>query len=253
MSHPAVSELAKSVIRLLPPLDPPYTQLTSDQITEIYDIKRDLTNSILVETQDRDYIWTDTANYATPNNKTVTLKVPKRADWLIDDPYLTRIYLHYGTDSTSKIHLGFDESFPSDVLATVKLIFYDTANDGVMTPKNLFFMHPFSTVKYLDVDTLSYTESSGDDNTNGYIGGLQIRKTIFWARKFQFIYGVWKGGIKIIDKIFTGNVKMHITIFKNEDGKAVREFSLHSAPLGVEDFITLNQYEVKPIVTNTLG
>lgn len=248
MTHPAVSKLAKSVFRLLPTTDPVYTQLTSDQLAEIHDIRRELTESIVVETQDKDYVFTDTANYATPNDRTVNLNVPRRVDWHINnDPYLTRIYHHYGTGGNSgKVYTGFDLTLPPDVLGTVQLIVLDTADNNALSGSSQFYMHPFtnaSNSKYKVSNLITYTESSGDNNTTA-VGGLKIRKSVFWSRNFQLIYEVFKNGQRIIDKRFTGNVKMHVTIFENSSSKPVREFSLHASPLGEEDFITYNQQEL---------
>lgn len=255
--YPVVSKLAKATSRLLPDLDPPYTQLTSDQIAEIHSIKKDLFSIAEVEVKDSDYEFTDTVNYAATDGQKVNLKVPRMAEWFItDDPYLTRIYHHYGTLSLEKKVTGFDATFPNNVFVTIKFILIDTDNNGARSVADFYeYIQPKSVpaTKYKSTDAVSYNENQDDGNTIAINDNVLIR-TIFWNRDIQMIYEVFDNtGKRIIDKRFTTNVKMHVTIFKNNNTqKPTRHYSVHASTLGEEDFITLDQTDhIGSIITQT--
>ena len=253
MSYVPTSKLAETTLRLIPDRDPPYTQLTSDQLREISEIKSSIQESIIIETQDADYKFNETANW-NQSQTSVKIKPKKTASWVIEDPYITSFFHQYGTTGAGNVVSGHKSDFPDDMLISVQMVFLDTSNSAISQPQSYNYLSPLSTPsnqvetkKYLS-NYVSYSQG-GPQNNSYEIDGESIRALVYWNRDIIVIYSGFKNGQKVIDKRYTASVKLHgqITLINN---KAIQNISLHATPMAEENFITDEQRLYKAVISD---
>lgn len=260
MAFTSINNIIEVTRKLIPTDNPPYTQLTADQIAEISSLEMEIDNAVYpfnaIDTSFQKHYqnsWTGTDTFVNPD---------KIATWAINDYGLTNVRFNFGNSvAGSNINKRLLDIEISPLANDEMVIVYfdgeinsdESPYKSVKYANLVYFPAPSPvTQQYVTWPSMQYDRESTDPTNRAFVNnGIQNRLNKYWELKACINVIKYNSTMTVIQDISMRiKVKQHASFFyqPNSPATVYERLGLHSAPLDIEDYINQKQITVLPTI-----